>query len=113
MDLSKLALLSTEALQQMQEAIKGVLAARLDTTPRPGRRATFEYQGVVRTVTIDRVNPKTVSCTETGGSVSPGKRWKVGHSFLKVEPIERKVQAPPPINLRPYKPASVGSGDAW
>lgn len=113
MDMSKLALLSTEALIKMQSAVKEILATRLDTTLRVGRVATFvDSQGATRTVHVLRVNQKTVSCVETGISVKPGAKWRCGKAGLSVVPEIRGTPLPmkkPPVSHKP----STDIGDAW
>lgn len=112
MELSSLERLSTSTLRKMQEAIKDILAARLDTDPRPGRLATFDDgQGNVRSISIERVNPKTVSGVELGSSLTPGKRWRVSRCVLRVEPVERETPSKPTNPEQAHRPSYAG--DAW
>ncbi len=107
MNLSKLALLSTDALTVMQSAIKDILASRLDTTLRIGRIGRFPYDGTHRTIMIERINGKTVSGREIGTSAKPGSKWRVSKSVVEIVGEERKVPLPTKP-LAEHKPAQGG-----
>ena len=108
--LIKLNGLETDRLRSIQAHIDTLLAARLDTSIRPGREAWFiSKRGERMDVTIDRLNITTVSVTVIG----TGARWKVGKSMLHVVPIERKVAKPvAPLIARTARPATIGDG-SW
>lgn len=108
--IDKLMQASTESLLNMKANIELILASRLDTELRRGRIATFDDgNGVTRKIRIDRINDKTVSGVETGDSLNPGGKWRVGKGFLKVVPEERKTMPARPSV--PHKP--VTARDAW
>lgn len=114
MDLSKLQLLNTDVLQAMQIEIAKVLVDRLDTRIIRGRTARFTDTSsqFERLVVIERLNQKTVSVTELGNSREPGKKWKVPHSMLRVDPVV-KVQRASPSTVRALTqpaPSYVGVG---
>lgn len=111
MDTSKLAMVSTENLMEMQKTIETILDSRLDTEPRRGRTATFVgSDGLNRTIIIERINGKTVSGVELAGSVKPGSKWRVGKSVLKVTPQIKKDSDP--VFKAPHVPSKY-EGDAW
>lgn len=108
--IDKLMQASTESLLNMKTNIELILASRLDTELRRGRIATFDDgNGVTRKIRIDRINDKTVSGVETGDSLNPGGKWRVGKNFLKVVPQERST---PSRIVTPHKPNTVAR-DAW
>lgn len=107
MDLSVLSRLSTDGLIKMQEQIKVVLASRLDTTLNYGRIATFKGRdGLLRTITIDRINGKSVSGRETGASLKPGSQWRVSKNMISVVPEVKKA---PVVLTTPHRPVSPGA----
>jgi hypothetical protein len=114
MDLSKFALLSTDALKKIKAEVDKLLDQRLDTRVMRGRYATFrDNEGGVRRVHIDKINQKTASCSETGDSLVPGHKWKVGLGLLNVEPVERLIAPVKPTRpVAPHRPATQ-TGEVW
>lgn len=113
MNMSNLALMSTELLMKLEEAVKVILTSRLDVTPRIGRLATFkDREGIERTIVIERISGKSVSGQETGLSIKPGGKWRIGKSNLRVVPEIRKVALPIPSPTTPHKPQTAHS-DSW
>ena len=97
----------------MRDAIKVILESRLDTTIQRGRIGTFvDANGGIRTVLIERINHKTVSCIETGVSIKPGSKWRCSKVGLTVLPILRVQPLAVSRPLGSYKP-STGDGDTW
>jgi len=115
MNLEALNKLSTEGLIKLKDGIDTVLASRLDTAPKVGRLADFECSksGATVTVVINRINGKSVSCTETGTSVKPGRKWRVDPGFLKVRPVEKRASEPPRFAPAPKPHVPTGAGDFW
>ncbi len=111
MDLNKLNLASTESLTKLRDAVDAVLASRLDTRLLPGRVGEFQDRdGRTRFLMIDKINGKTVSGTETGRSINPGGKWRVGKSQIKVEPVAKIAPGPTVKFTAPHKPRV---DDAW
>lgn len=114
MDLSKLNSLSTDTLRQMNTHIVSLLRQRQSQTQfeagsklRIGQKATFvSRDGRNVTVFVDKINVKTVNCTEVGpdGKRMPTLKWRVAPSFLKPEPIAAKGS---------NRPSTVAQGATW
>jgi len=111
LDASRLQGLSNEGLQALKAAVDKELCRRYCTRPLRGRVGTFTTApGEVRTVMVDKVNHKTVGCTETGASLEPGKKWRVGLDILAIEPVLRAQ--PLPAAKRPAAPHRPASSEA-
>lgn len=103
---TKLNHLETDTLQQIQAHIETVMKGRLDTSIRPGRSGHFvDRYGFKHSVRIDKINRTTANCTEI--APDSGKKWRIGITGLKVDPVERKVPMVPKMPVMPHRPKSV------
>jgi hypothetical protein len=125
MDHAKLNVLSTETLMELNNAIVGILRQRQTQKQvmagskfRVGQRAMFVSKyGHLVNVVIDKINTKSINCTEVDVS---GKRlpktWRVAPSLLRSdEEMRATVKA---MGIKPALPASrsdkpVTPGAAW
>lgn len=86
MDMSKLSLLPTDVLREMNKAVVAILNSRRANETwdkarqfRVGQVVQFrDKKGATRKITIDRINTKSVSGIEVGGYMS----WRVHPSLL-------------------------------
>jgi hypothetical protein len=112
MNLNMLNRLSTEALLKLREGVDVVLVTRLDTSLKVGCLADFIHaNGETITISIERINGKTVSGTEIGASVKPGRRWRVTKGAIKVRPSERKESEP--VRFAQTDKPQTDAGAAW
>lgn len=111
MNLEVLNKMSTEGLHKLKDGIERVLDSRLDRDLRIGRIADFVARGENISIVITRINGKTVTGEETGASVKPGRRWRVGKEMAKVRPIERRESGPVRF-AQPVKP-QTGVDATW
>jgi hypothetical protein len=125
MDLSKLNALSTDTLRDMNAAICQIIRHRQTQVQlaagskfRIGQRAMFVSKyGHLVNVVIDKINAKSINCTEVDAS---GKRlmktWRVSPSLLRSdEEMHATVKA---MGIKPAPPASrsdrpVTPGGGW
>jgi len=116
MDLSKLELMTTDALRAIRDKCEAVLTTRVDNQLRSGSIASFkDRDGSIRYLRVNRVNGKSVSGVEcdptTYGAIST-TRWRVGRSLLTVianPGVKPAAVAKPAV---PYRPTSVPDS-AW
>lgn len=120
MDLSKLELMTTEALRAIQQKCQAVLATRVDNSLRSGTIVSFkDRDGSIRYLKVARVSEKSVSGVEcdpvTFGVISTTK-WRVGITLLtvvanpglKVKPVQNTAPA-----VRPTAVPTTVPDDAW
>lgn len=112
MDYSKLALMSAPALLELQEQVSEALKAKLDTQIAPGRTGTFTTKaGELIQARVEKRNRVTLDCAE----ISPmaGRKWRIGYSHFKIDPIERQAPLTPKfkVEVKPHVP--VTSDESW
>jgi len=106
MDLSKLNSLSTDTLQEMNRHIVGVLRHRQALTQmnagaklKINGKATFvDRLGRTVTVRVDKINVKSVNCSELNERGVTTKNWRVAPTLLT------------PLS---DAPATVAAGATW
>ena len=117
MDLSKLDLLSTAALQALRDRAQDILTKRNANTLRHGAIGWFKDRiGQKRFIRIIRVNAKTVTGIEVDGttfmdtSVGRGMTWRVSPMLLNIIDTSAKANVAPTPAV-PHRPST--SGMAW
>ena len=117
MDLSKLDLLSTAALQALRDRTQELLNKRNANALRHGAIGWFmDRNGIKRHIRVIRINAKTVSGIEVDGTtyldttMGRGMTWRVSPSLLNILDTSAKAKAAP-SPIVPHKPSS--SASSW